>query len=261
MQRRALDTRCIPQPVHRSPTIHGDYNMGWKYVLTAAALLAAALPAKATIILSGDGTPAGAFVDVKGFGFGDIHRLLTLQTNGTESGAVVPFNTPTGDAVPGADKASTPTLGALGWTCNTCVGMFFDADQTGQSGITLQSLTVSIYNATGTTILGSFSTAAPIVFTAADLALEPGNGEGGFFFSLTPAEQAQFAALIAMPGSSNFVVSTSATLIGANDGPDSFNAVSLAAVPGPIAGAGLPGLLAACVGLWGLVRRRRQQIV
>jgi hypothetical protein len=35
------------------------------------------------------------------------------------------------------------------------------------------------------------------------------------------------------------------------------------AVPGPLAGAGLPGLLAACVGLWGLAmkRRRRQGLV
>ena len=28
-------------------------------------------------------------------------------------------------------------------------------------------------------------------------------------------------------------------------------------VPGPMAGAGLPGLLAACLGIWGLNRRRR----
>jgi hypothetical protein len=33
------------------------------------------------------------------------------------------------------------------------------------------------------------------------------------------------------------------------------------AVPGPIAGAGLPGLVAACVGLFALARRRRQQVV
>jgi hypothetical protein len=35
--------------------------------------------------------------------------------------------------------------------------------------------------------------------------------------------------------------------------------VGTLAVPGPVVGAGLPGLLAACVGLWGLAMRRRRR--
>jgi len=44
---------------------------------------------------------------------------------------------------------------------------------------------------------------------------------------------------------------------GASDGGESFFIV---AVPGPLAGAGLPGLVMACGGLIALARRRRQQI-
>jgi hypothetical protein len=50
-----------------------------------------------------------------------------------------------------------------------------------------------------------------------------------------------------------------ARLSNANDGPDSFFLVpNQVAVPGPIAGAGLPGLIAACGGLFALSRRRRR---
>jgi hypothetical protein len=44
-----------------------------------------------------------------------------------------------------------------------------------------------------------------------------------------------------------------------SDGPDSFFLVP-AAVPGPIAGAGIPGLIAACGGLFGFNRFRRKRL-
>lgn len=51
-----------------------------------------------------------------------------------------------------------------------------------------------------------------------------------------------------------------ARLSNASDGPDSFFLVpSPQAIPGPIAGAGIPGLIAALVGLFGLQRTRRRR--
>ena len=47
-----------------------------------------------------------------------------------------------------------------------------------------------------------------------------------------------------------------ARMTGLNDGPDSFF-LEPAAVPAPVVGAGLPGLLSACVGLWAFAKRRR----
>lgn len=52
-----------------------------------------------------------------------------------------------------------------------------------------------------------------------------------------------------------------ARISGANDGPDSFFLIpNPQAVPGPIAGAGIPGLVIACMALVGLHRRRKAQV-
>jgi hypothetical protein len=53
-----------------------------------------------------------------------------------------------------------------------------------------------------------------------------------------------------------------ARMSGLNDGPDSFfiEPGQAVAVPGPIAGAGIPGLIAACGMLIGFAKRRRKQL-
>jgi opacity protein-like surface antigen len=50
-----------------------------------------------------------------------------------------------------------------------------------------------------------------------------------------------------------------ARMSGLNDGPDSFF-LEPAVVPGPVAGAGIPGLMAAAISIWGLARYRRRKL-
>ena len=83
--------------------------------VAAAALLSSSV-AHANLVLTPGPTPAASFVDLGAQGFGAAPRLLTLQTNGFESGSVTPVDVVHGDAVTGANKSTTPTLSTLGWT-------------------------------------------------------------------------------------------------------------------------------------------------
>ena len=113
---------------------------------------------------------------------------------------------------------------------------------------------LTIYGTNGTTVEGTFSLAAPINFSAADLALQQGNGNAVFNFGLDTAQQTAFNAIVAMSGSSGFFAGLSSSLgcaagapagcLVSNDGPDSFLGFSQAAVPAPLIGHGLLVLLA-----------------
>src|SRR5262245_47047518 len=85
--------------------------------ILAIGLAVTAMPsiARADIVLI-NGTPLASFIDLGAQGFGNAPRMLTLQTNGVETGNVTPVDVANGQAVPGANKSTTPTLGTLGWT-------------------------------------------------------------------------------------------------------------------------------------------------
>jgi hypothetical protein len=238
-----------------------------KVLLASTALVALILPAKADLM----------FVDQVNFhaaGFGNLPRLITMHTptsGDIETGTVAPGSGQapvviTGDAVAGANKSNTPTLGALNWTSGGVVELAFDVSQTGHTGLSLNTMGITIYN--GTTAVATFqlpSTGYNITPTQADN--DHGNGSGALVFSLTAAEIPAFNAVVAMNGSAYFTVGSFGSwgspcpslspCMAANGGQDSLIAVTNVAVPGPIVGAGIPGLIAGALGLVGLARRRR----
>src|SRR5262245_6619257 len=231
-----------------------------KRVLLAVSALTLiwATGAKADIIFLGQ-------QDLGGLGFGAFPRMLTLQTSGVETGSVTPVDVTHDQAVPGADKSTTPTIATLNWQSGADVKIAFNAD-TSNTGITVDNLILTVFN--GTTGVGSFSLAASITFTQAQVAAEQGNGNGVFVFGLNAAQQAQFNTILAGSGSSGFFVGLNSTLgcgasppagcIATNDGPDTFLGV-VNPVPGPVVGAGLPGLMTALLGMLGLSRYRRRR--
>jgi hypothetical protein len=238
----------------------------------AAALLAgmvlAAMPAKADLVLS-----QFVFADLGGTGFGVAPRMLTLQNNVLETGGTVagPGGTTIITGPDTTNQSNVFSLATLGWTSGAEVGIGLDTNEIGATeGLMFNSLVLTIYDNLGNP-LGSFSGDEPVFISQALLALQQGNGNSVFNIGLDAAQQAQFDALIAGRNLSQTFEGLSASFgcIVVSDGcgpstngADSFLGFRQSAVPGPIVGAGIPGLLVALGGMFGLnnFRRRRRQM-
>ena len=224
-------------------------------------------------------TNCQSFVDIGGIGFGAAPRILTLHTQDREAGSSDPraADGRTGDAIGGANKSDTPTLGSLNWGGASQVAIGFNTSQQGNSGLTLNDLTLNLFSASNT-LVGSFSTAGTIEYTENDLDLQQGNGQGLYVYVLDANQRLAWNALAP---TSDYKIGLFADIgcfntslcSEADGGPDSFLAIAgrtpiinptcpdctPVQVPGPVVGALLPSAMAG-LGMLGFAyfRRRRQ---
>lgn len=244
--------------------------------LAGAAALAFSHSAFAGLVVStADGT--------KGFGFGAVHRHLTIQETGpgqdsVESGCVgvgaggsflvgptacLPNETNVfqangvtntgGDEPPPltpALKYGTPTIGSLGINNAGEIAIVFDATEPGGGPITVEDLTLKFYDSDGALLL-AIDGGATFAETFA------GNGVADYIFVIDEAQQDEVNSVIfSLANFGDVLMALEATLSGADGGPESF--VIVRAQNGiPISEPATLGLLGLGLTAAGLVRRRK----
>lgn len=177
-----------------------------------------------------DLVPVGV-VSINGTGFGAVNTVLTFQATGqgmggTESGCVGVSSSGTlnatgsslcqGGNVGGDEKspAAFPHNQTFTVTNASQIGLVFNADQPAGGGITLNNLTLALFNSSGSVGFTS-GTFAPFTLDST----QSGIGKSGFLFQLDATQAAEAQA--AINGGFN-LLGLSATASPALGGPETF---------------------------------------